>query len=72
MIIIAPVVHNWKTLNIFSPVEERGDRNALRKIKSEPKCFVYVSLKIFIIINKLQGRIIFHMKLMKEPKLSES
>ena len=39
MIIIVPFVHNWKSLNIFSPAEERAERNTLTEINTKPKLF---------------------------------
>ena len=49
MVITVPFIHNWKARNIFRPVEERGERNALGEINAEPKCFLSVSLKNYII-----------------------
>ena len=53
MVITVPFIHNWKALNIFIPVGERGGRNVLGEINTEPKCFVYVSLINSITSNKL-------------------
>ena len=55
MVTITPLIRNWKTLNIFRPVENIGE------INTKPKYFVYVSLNNSLNSNKLQLRIIFHM-----------
>ena len=66
MVVIVPFIHNRKAVNVFRPVEERGERNALGEIDTEPKRFVYVSLKDSIISSKLQMRIIFLMILKRK------
>ena len=71
MVITAPFIHNWKALNIFRPVKERGKIDALCEINTQPKCFVYVSLKSSMITNKLQLTIIFRMIFIKEPELEK-
>ena len=54
MVTITPLIRNWKTLNIFRPVEN------VEEINTKPKYFVYVSLNNSLNSNKLQLRIIFH------------